>query len=1172
MSLGWLAIGVTGDITLTGLNVDNGTLFVDKDNNRVGIRTTSPSSVLQIDSATDTVYSQNPLTSSGVTMFSNINTIPSVSGVSNFSSTLWINSTTSYIPNSGASIGLGGRTNDTGSGSQHMTFSRISGVQNPLDTSLRGDFVVETADNGIMFEKLRVKTDGKVGLGVSDPQAGIHLLSDMIVNGITNNGFRKDTPYLFTGAGTTTRIPTDTYLTTVRPTDFTRGWLAKIDGNTGVGNEYVNSIAINSNNGDVYVVGTFDDVINFYNDVEAISATRFPPVGSTMRNRGFVAKFNTSGNIGWAARFDSTVEVEGLSIALLPVNGTPNNPYVVVSGTFLNGGVLTAYNAGSSGAAFATTLSNAGGGKTGFLIRYGGGSGSTPNLVAGVPTSNAFVHLLSKVDGNGNIIPSCLQSFGSDSLYVAGYYNASAAITAFNNNGSSGASFSGPSQGTDVFLCKYNKDLNAQWITVIRGSAGELLDYPSNGISIDSSENVYLCGSYQSSTVTFFNVGGSSGGTLTLGSGSTRSGFITQYSSAGVFSWASKIISGVSCEAVSLVHSGGNVYVTGNYTTNVSFLQVGNSGSTVTTQTTANNKQSVFLAKYAETGTNLWSTKIQSPESGAEIANSVDKDVLGNIYVGFSSLSGTVVTFQRDDPGKPTTTIGNHSIVGEEGMFAVSVYNADGKVLYKAKVDSNSEDRLTCMKVYKLPAASSFPRIVLGGWTKGKEVYAYDASGTSFRFMRNLDNDGTVSSSNSAMVIQMPASQTYLMDPPLSNGITKKIINKSNTPVYIIPYYDADNNVETAFTEDIIPVPGLSAVELTFDEQWTLIKDTLNNILVYNSSTGRIGIGTTNPGRFFQVQGEASFLGNVGIGVTAAGFSIHVEEFGRLDSFASYIRQTNSNSGGLFISCIQSTTTNPRTSTNQSALRVVTGGTTVSNQITSLDINGIGNVLLGTRPTLDPTIFVDSINGRVGINKTPVSTLDVQGTFSVSSNSTMDGNLFVNGETNGSSFTGMVSFFAMDFPPPGWLAATGQNVNRTTYARLFERLGTMYGAGNGTTTFTLPDLRGNFVRGHTTLAARDPSDNLLTMGPSAARPFGSQQNHAMARLTGYTSWYQTDYNFRGGGNDGVFSTLRQTRTGRTDGGGGNDTCGRNYFDNNVQTNTSIETRPRNIALLGCIKY
>lgn len=49
--------------------------------------------------------------------------------------------------------------------------------------------------------------------------------------------------------------------------------------------------------------------------------------------------------------------------------------------------------------------------------------------------------------------------------------------------------------------------------------------------------------------------------------------------------------------------------------------------------------------------------------------------------------------------------------------------------------------------------------------------------------------------------------------------------------------------------------------------------------------------------------------------------------------------------------------------------------------------------------------------------------------------------------------------------PAGWLLCYGQAVSRTTYARLFAKISTTYGAGDGTTTFNLPDKRGRVTAG-----------------------------------------------------------------------------------------------------------
>lgn len=49
--------------------------------------------------------------------------------------------------------------------------------------------------------------------------------------------------------------------------------------------------------------------------------------------------------------------------------------------------------------------------------------------------------------------------------------------------------------------------------------------------------------------------------------------------------------------------------------------------------------------------------------------------------------------------------------------------------------------------------------------------------------------------------------------------------------------------------------------------------------------------------------------------------------------------------------------------------------------------------------------------------------------------------------------------------PAGWLHCHGQAISRTTYAALFAAIGTVYGEGDGRTTFNVPDLRGAFLRG-----------------------------------------------------------------------------------------------------------
>ncbi len=92
---------------------------------------------------------------------------------------------------------------------------------------------------------------------------------------------------------------------------------------------------------------------------------------------------------------------------------------------------------------------------------------------------------------------------------------------------------------------------------------------------------------------------------------------------------------------------------------------------------------------------------------------------------------------------------------------------------------------------------------------------------------------------------------------------------------------------------------------------------------------------------------------------------------------------------------------------------------------------------------------------------------------------------------NGAVPAGTLIEFAASACPTGYLAADGTTVSRTTYAVLWAAILNTWGNGDGSTTFTLPDLRGRFARGLDSGATNDPDRTSRTAQTSSTFTVGS---------------------------------------------------------------------------------
>ena len=102
---------------------------------------------------------------------------------------------------------------------------------------------------------------------------------------------------------------------------------------------------------------------------------------------------------------------------------------------------------------------------------------------------------------------------------------------------------------------------------------------------------------------------------------------------------------------------------------------------------------------------------------------------------------------------------------------------------------------------------------------------------------------------------------------------------------------------------------------------------------------------------------------------------------------------------------------------------------------------------------------IDNVNGHVYLGNSAL-------TVEHSSNVTVANNLTVNGAVRDKNKVGVIQMKASSNLPTYALWCNGAAVSRTTYADLFADIGTTWGAGDGSTTFNLPDMDGGtFARG-----------------------------------------------------------------------------------------------------------
>ena len=345
--------------------------------------------------------------------------------------------------------------------------------------------------------------------------------------------------------------------------------------------------------------------------------------------------------VGWAARIAGTTTStdQGYGIATDPSGN------VFVTGIY--GAALTLYGTDAT----TKTLAFAGGTYDAFVANY------TP---AGV------ISWAARIAGTGTDYGNGIATDSNGNVFVIGIYNA--AVTLYGTDATTKSLAN--AGGNDVFIAKYTPSGVISWATRIASTSAE----NGYGIATDPSGNVFVTGFY-GATLNLYNQDTTTGASLAF-TGSAGV-FVAKYTSAGVVSWAARIVgAGFDVGYGIATDSGGNVLVTGTYDTGTLTLY-STGDATNTTLTYAGTGSDVFVAKYTPAGVVSWAARIAS--AADDRGNGIATDSSGNVFVtGYYNAALTL--YNQDTTAGPSL-----AYVGGSDAF-VAKYTSAGAVSWAARI------------------------------------------------------------------------------------------------------------------------------------------------------------------------------------------------------------------------------------------------------------------------------------------------------------------------------------------------------------------------------------------------------------------------------------------------------------------------------------------------------
>jgi microcystin-dependent protein len=237
---------------------------------------------------------------------------------------------------------------------------------------------------------------------------------------------------------------------------------------------------------------------------------------------------------------------------------------------------------------------------------------------------------------------------------------------------------------------------------------------------------------------------------------------------------------------------------------------------------------------------------------------------------------------------------------------------------------------------------------------------------------------------------------------------------------------------------------------------------------------------------------------------------------------------------------------------------IVTGGTSSNYTVSSYEVFDTFAHLNGqmiaftphvTNSTGPVTLNVDSLGAkalRSAPNADLLAGVLVQGTPYAATYNNGDGAWYLQnfyGNPYNIPLGGMLDFIGAAAPNSSFVLPFGQAISRTTYVSLFAMVGTTYGAGDGTTTFNIPDLRGRVTAGKDdmggSMASRLSGTSITTGGATTLGGTGGAETKtlATANLPPYAPSGSVAGTLNAGSIDGIVTPGSTVGVGGTSSGG-----------------------------------